>query len=92
MTDGSLSLANLQDVSSFLSCVFVEEGLGGRRKTPRSDPHRSSARRHRNVVDDLVGFGIDDKDVIALLVADIDQAGILGLGRGECEHQGKRRS
>ena len=45
-----------------------------------------------DVVDHLVGIGVDDDDVVGLLVANEDQAGIFGHSRIDREHAEDRES
>jgi len=45
-----------------------------------------------DVVDHLVGIGVDYDDVVGLLVADEDQAGIFGHSRIDREHAEERES
>ena len=59
--------------------------------------HVARTARDLDVLDHLIGLGIDHDQIVGLLVADEDQAGVLGMGltRGEGRHnqsQGKRQN
>jgi hypothetical protein len=52
--------------------------------------HGTRPARSPQVLDDLVGLGIDDDDVVGLLVADEDEPGVLRVARER--HGGEERS
>ena len=47
--------------------------------------HVARTARNLDVLDHLIGLGIDDDQIVGLLVADEDQAGILGMGSSRRE-------
>src|SRR5580692_5688722 len=56
--------------------------------------HVAGPPRHRYVLDDFVALGIDNENIVALLVADIDQPGVLSRrwrdGKRRAEQQAER--
>ena len=55
--------------------------------------HVARTARDLDVLDHLIRLGIDDDQIVGLLVADEDQAGVLGMGltRGEGRHNQSKR-
>ena len=72
-----LELGDIDDVDHVVVAAGdVELGMIG------IEMHVARPPRRPDVLDDLVGLGIDDDEVVGLLVADEDQAGVLGRCAG----------
>ena len=58
-----------------------------------TEMHVARTARDLDVLDHLIGLGIEDDQIVGLLVADEDQAGVLGMGltRGESRHNQSKR-